>query len=200
MKADLDAPEKPRPATLESSSRVSRAHRPHSNPYLIGIGMGLLSWAAFAVVNQPLGVSTSLSAASGACLVPFIGWDNLTRLSYWAKTLPKWDYGMLFLAGTALGAFISSLISRQFQVELVPSVWAERFGRSTSKRMIFAFLGGVVIMFGARMAGGCTSGHGISGSLQLALSSWIFFITMFIAGVGAAAVMFRKMRKSGGAE
>ena len=174
---------------------------PRSNPYLVGAGLGVLSWAAFAVVNQPLGVSTSLSAASGVCLLPFTGWEGLTKMSYWSKTLPKWDYGMLFLIGTAIGALLSSLMSHQFKIERVPSVWADRYGGSAAKRMVFAFLGGVVIMFGARMAGGCTSGHGISGSLQFAVSSWIFFMTMFIAGAIAAALMFRTKTRtqSGGA-
>jgi hypothetical protein len=61
------------------------------------------------------------------------------------------------------------------------------------KRFVAAFLGGVIIMFGARMAGGCTSGHGISGSLQLALSSWTFFLTMFASGILTALVLFRKL-------
>jgi uncharacterized membrane protein YedE/YeeE len=41
------------------------------------------------------------------------------------------------------------------------------------------------------MAGGCTSGHGISGSLQLALSSWTFLVTMFVAGTITALLLFR---------
>jgi uncharacterized membrane protein YedE/YeeE len=57
--------------------------------------------------------------------------------------------------------------------------------------MIRAVLGGVLVMFGARLAGGCTSGHGISGSLQLAVGSWTFFIVMFVAGAATALVMFR---------
>jgi hypothetical protein len=63
---------------------------------------------------------------------------------------------------------------------------------SRGKRSVAALLGGIVIMYGARMAGGCTSGHGISGTLQLALSSWVFFLVMFAAGVATALVMFRK--------
>lgn len=196
MKTDIDPPSDSVPQTLETPMK-GHSTRPHSNPYLIGAGLGVLSWAAFALVNQPLGVSTSLSAASGACLAPFIGWEQLTQITYWAKTAPSWDYGMLFLVGTALGAFFSALLSGRWKLERVPTLWAERFGTSAAKRMLFAFLGGIVIMFGARMAGGCTSGHGISGSLQFALSSWIFFITMFIAGVVTAGVMFRKSRNTG---
>ena len=57
--------------------------------------------------------------------------------------------------------------------------------------MIAAFVGGIIILYGARLAGGCTSGHGISGTLQLAVSSWVFFISMFATGIVTAALMFR---------
>jgi uncharacterized membrane protein YedE/YeeE len=52
----------------------------------------------------------------------------------------------------------------------------------------------VVIIFGARLADGCTSGHGISGSLQLAVSSWTFFLVMFASGIATAFVIFRRRR------
>ncbi len=169
--------------------------RPLWNPYAVGAALGVLSWIAFGVLNQPLGISTAVSAASGACAVPFVGSEAVSANPYWAKTPFKWDYGMLFLVGTFAGSLLSTLAARRFRVELVPSVWAERFGPSVGKRMAGAFAGGVLTLFGARLAGGCTSGHGISGSLQLAVSSWTFFLTMFVAGVAAAAVLFR--RKAG---
>ena len=99
---------------------------------------------------------------------------------------------MLFLIGTFLGSLLSVLASGTFRLEKVPATWARHFGGSPAKRLLAAFLGGVIIMFGARMAGGCTSGHGISGSLQLAVSSWVFFLTMFAFGTLTALLLFRK--------
>lgn len=165
------------------------------NPYLVGAGLGILSWLAFAVVNQPLGISTALSSASSVCALPVMGSEAVAQNAYWAKTPFKWDGGMLFLVSTFLGSLLSVLASRSFRVEMVPSTWAERYGDSTGKRLLAAFLGGVIIMYGARMAGGCTSGHGISGSLQLAVSSWVFFLTMFASGVATAFVLFGKTAK-----
>jgi len=162
------------------------------NPYLVGIGIGVLSWFAFAIVNQPLGISTALSSASSVCALPIMGSEGVARNAYWAKAPFKWDGGMLFLVGTFLGSLLSVLASRTFRLEKVPATWSQQFGGSTAKRTAAAFLGGVIIMFGARMAGGCTSGHGISGSLQLALSSWTFFLTMFASGILTALVLFRK--------
>lgn len=161
-------------------------------PYLIGAGIGVLSWVVFVVVNAPIGISTALSEAAGVAAMPVMGKEAVLQNPYWAKTVPAWDYGTLFLVGTFLGALLSSLLAKTFVLETVPSVWRERFGSSAGKRFMGALLGGVLVMYGARMAGGCTSGHGISGSLQLAVSSWVFFIVMFAFGVITAAVMFRK--------
>lgn len=169
--------------------------RPRWSPYLVGIGIGLLSILAFAVVNKPIGMSTQVSQASGACMMPIVGESAVGANAYWAKEKPQWDYGMFFVVGTIGGALISSLISRSFRLEAVPSVWRERFGGSVIKRMLAAFVGGAVMLYGARMAGGCTSGHGISGSLQLAVSSWTFFLTMFAAGAITALILFPR-RKS----
>lgn len=162
------------------------------NPYLVGIGIGVLSWFAFGLVNQPLGISTALSSASSVCALPIMGSEGVAQNAYWIKNPLKWDGGMLFLVGTFLGSLISVLVSRTFRLEKVPTTWSQQFGGSKVKRFVAAFLGGVIIMFGARMAGGCTSGHGISGSLQLALSSWTFFLTMFVFGILTALVLFRK--------
>jgi uncharacterized membrane protein YedE/YeeE len=162
------------------------------NPYMVGACLGILSWVVFAVVNTPLGISTPISSSASLCAIPVVGKEAVAGNAYWAKTPFKWDYQMLFLIGTFLGSALSVLFSRGFRWEKVPSVWAEHFGNSTPKRFLAAFLGGIVIMFGARMAGGCTSGHGISGSLQLALSSWVFFLTLFAFGALTAMFLFRQ--------
>jgi uncharacterized membrane protein YedE/YeeE len=170
----------------------------YRNPYVIGAGLGVLSWIVFAVVNQPLGTSTSLSAASGACAALFVGWDEVFKNAYWTKHPATWDYGSLFLIGTMLGAFLSAFASGSFRIEKVPKVWSQGFGHSTTVRFVAAFVGGIIVMYGARMAGGCTSGHGISGALQLALSSWIFLAVMFIAGIASALLLFRKLNQRKG--
>ncbi|MBT8043399.1 MAG: YeeE/YedE family protein, partial [Verrucomicrobiae bacterium] len=71
------------------------------------------------------------------------------------------------------------------------AVWKERMGGSVTRRYVGAFLGGAILLFGARLAGGCTSGHAISGSLQLAASGWIFFAVMMVSGVVTARTIFK---------
>jgi uncharacterized membrane protein YedE/YeeE len=74
-------------------------------------------------------------------------------------------------------------------------MWAARFGPGRAKRGVLAFLGGAVAMFGARLAGGCTSGHGLSGTLQLALSGLIVMAALMAGGVLTARLLY-----SGGEE
>jgi hypothetical protein len=162
------------------------------SPYLVGAGIGLLSWIAFAVFGDPLGVTTAYSRIASLFAIPAIGTDAVAQNSYWKSMPLKWDHGVWFLVGIPLGAFLSALMSGTWRLELVPEVWSERFGPSIAKRFAAAFFGGIVIMYGARLAGGCTSGHGISGGLQLAVSSWLFLAVMFTTGLGVSALLFRK--------
>lgn len=162
------------------------------NPYLVGIGIGVLSWLVFLVVNKPLGMSTEVSKFSGWLAGLFVGREAMLENAYWASKTPAFGYSTVFLLFTAAGALVSALASRDFSLEKVPTVWAEHQGPSVPKRMIGAFLGGAILLYGARLAGGCTSGHGISGTLQLGLSSWLFFPVMFATGILTARFLFRK--------
>lgn len=167
------------------------------NPYLVGALIGLLSILTFTLADKPIGISTGIAQASGACAMPVLGADGVAANTYWAKkAVPAWDYGSLFVLGSFFGALVSALVSGSFKLESVPAIWRERFGSSVGKRFLAAFIGGAVLIFGARLADGCTSGHGISGALQLAVSSWTFFIAMFISGIVTAFILFRSTSKS----
>ena len=89
-------------------------------------------------------------------------------------------------------AYVAARLGGTFERRAVPALWAARFGPSRAKRYAGAFLGGVILLFGARLAGGCTSGHGISGALQLALSSWTFVAAMLASGILTARVLFHR--------
>jgi uncharacterized membrane protein YedE/YeeE len=174
------------------NAKTSWIRQSRWNPYLVGAGIGILSWLVFLVVDKPLGMSTEISKWSGAVTCAAGGCEAVAENAYWQKEVPKFGYSTVFLLATAVGAFVSALASRDLKAESVPSVWAERFGRSPWKRFLGAFAGGFILLFGARMAGGCTSGHGISGSLQLALSGWVFFFAMFASGLVTARLMFSR--------
>lgn len=145
----------------------------------------------FVVVNNPIGVTTALSQIPGGVASLAVGPDVVAANKYWAKNAFKLDYGTLFLVGTLLGGLGSALAAGTWRVGTVPHVWAERFGPSPMRRYGVAFLGGIIAMYGARLANGCTSGNGISGGLQLALSGWVFLAVMFATGTLTALILFR---------
>ena len=160
-------------------------------PYLAGIGIGVLSWIVFVVVNTPIGITTAISQVAGGVSSLIVGADVVAANKYWAKNAFALDYGTLFLVGTLLGGLGSALAAGTWRLETVPRIWAERFGPSAAKRYAVAFIGGIIAMYGARLANGCTSGNGISGGLQLALSGWVFLAVMFATGTITAFIMFR---------
>lgn len=162
------------------------------NPYAVGAGIGILSWLVFLVVNKPLGMSTEISKFSGWIAGIFMGQEAMVQNAYWAEKTPAFGYSTVFLIFTFLGSFFSARLSGDFFAERVPPLWEKYQGPGIAKRMIAAFIGGALLLYGARMAGGCTSGHGISGTMQLALSSWLFFPVMFVSGIVTAKFIFRR--------
>ena len=97
----------------------------------------------------------------------------------------------MLVIGIVIGAFISATISGTFQLRWIPTLWENAFGTSPLLRVIVAFIGGIFMGVGSRWAGGCTSGHGISGTLQLTVSSWIAAICFFIGGIITAMFIFK---------
>jgi uncharacterized membrane protein YedE/YeeE len=84
--------------------------------------------------------------------------------------------------GTLIGAFFSAVfLTRRFTAfrNIIPPSWAERFGANTAKRFLGAFGGAYLMLFGARMADGCASGHILSGDLEMALSGLLFTAAVF---------------------
>ena len=160
------------------------------SPYAVGSMIGILSWFAFASVDRPIGVSTAISRTAGM-LANLVAPGHVARNAYFAKFRPELDWEWMLVVGLALGAFLSARLSGERPAP-VDRLWETTFGPSRRRRWLAAFSGGVILMIGARMAGGCTSGHGISGSLQLALSGWLFFAAVFISGVIAARLLFGK--------
>lgn len=166
------------------------------NPYVVGVGIGLLSWLTFLTMDRALGTSSSFVHVAGLfewLVAPrHVAGPDATE--YFAKEInektPLFDWQFFLVVGVFLGALVSSVVSRDRPGEVVPELWSWRFGPSRALRYAAAFGFGVVMLFGARLAGGCTSGHGISGSLQLAASSWVFFLAMFASGVATAFAMF----------
>ena len=163
------------------------------SPYVVGVLIGVLSWFTFASVDKPLGITTAFEYSAALAVqsaVPTVADTNAYYKEPEKK--PKIDWEWMLVAGVFIGAYLSSKFSgdRGSPDSGVPALWRQRFGSSRAKRYAGAFLGGALLMFGARLAQGCTSGHGISGALQLAVSSWMFVALFVASGIAAAFAIY----------
>jgi hypothetical protein len=165
------------------------------SPYLAGALVGLLAIAsAFATTHwmgktNYLGASTTFVRAAGMverAAAP----AHVAANAYYTKEKIVVDWQFMMVCGIFIGALASSILDKSFKWENVPPTWEKRFGRSIPKRAAGAFLGGMVAMMGARMADGCPSGHGLSGMMQLSLSSFVALTMFFGVGVAVAALVY----------
>ncbi|MBP2293318.1 YeeE/YedE thiosulfate transporter family protein [Azospirillum rugosum] len=161
------------------------------SPYAAGVLIGLLQIPAFLLINTALGASSSYVTVA-AHLVSLVD-PAVSGIKYAAQHLEGaknwWQVAMV--AGIAAGAFISSRLSGVRRRGFSP-VWTRVVGlRSLAGRTLMGVAGGFVMLLGARIADGCTSGHGISGMAQLAVGSFVAVGAMFAGGILVAMMMKR---------
>lgn len=161
------------------------------SPYAAGILIGLLQIPAFLLIETALGTSSSYVTMAAHIAALFDGtigsYQYLTKHMWGAKNL--WQLAMV--GGIVLGAFISMRLSGTQRTGMSP-VWARAVGvRSFAARAPMAFAGGFIMVLGARIADGCTTGHGISGVAQLAVGSMVAVAMMFVGGISVAMLMKR---------
>ncbi len=162
-----------------------------------GIALGLLLTLATWLV-KPLGVSTQF-VVTDAVVMHELAPAKAEKIEYFAKYGEPSDwsigYGWMLVFGMLVGGGITAMLFRKKQPEddkgSMPPMWKSRFGPSEMKRYAAAFTGGLLLLFGARLAGGCTSGHMISGISQLAVSSFIFGIVTFAVAILTAKFLYR---------
>jgi uncharacterized membrane protein YedE/YeeE len=159
------------------------------SPYLVGAGIGVLSWLTFYFADKPIGASSFYAMVAGL-IGKLVARKHTESLKYYQTNPPAVDYGFVFVICTILGGLIAAWAGGEIRNEWLHPMWVERFGDSIALRGGVGFIGGVLMAFGSRLAGGCTSGHGISGTLQLNAGSWLTVIFMFIGGIATAMLLF----------
>lgn len=183
-------------ATLESAARhgqaVQRQSRPYTNPYLAGFGIGLVLLSAFAIMGRGLGASGAFStvvsvAASAASPEGAASNEAFARYLGNGTTSPFASWIFVEIVGVVLGGLISAKLAGRvrFVTERGPRV-------GVTSRLGFAFAGGTLMGFGARLARGCTSGLALTGGAMLSPGAWIFIATAFAAGFAAAPLLRRQ--------
>jgi ABC-type phosphate/phosphonate transport system permease subunit len=124
------------------------------NPYLAGALSGLVSVFSVAIAGHFLGASTSFVRTAGM-LEELLAPQRVEQMDYFIKTVPKIDWQWMFVVGIFCGALLAAVTSRSFRWQALPDMWQQRFGAdSRKKRALFAFAGGTVAMYGARLADG----------------------------------------------
>ncbi len=156
-----------------------------------GAAIGVVLILAVAFV-QPIGVSAQYVVLDGVLLHRVLP-DAASGSSYLANTAQGWTlatYEFFFVLGIPLGAWLAAMATSRFSTRVVPTEWNQRFGPSPGNRLVWSFVGGFLLLFGARFGGGCTSGHMISGVSQLAVSSIVFSLALFASAMATARWMY----------
>lgn len=160
------------------------------SPYLVGAGIGVLSWFSFVFSKKALGASTSFARTAGIIWKKYDK-ERVEGTAYFQKYTPMIDWQWMLVLGVIIGSFISAITAGVFSPSLLPAAdFASPLNQIFAGRFFSALVGGILIGFGSRMAGGCTSGHGISGTLQLSISSWIAAICFFVGGIITAILVY----------
>ncbi len=176
-----------------------------------GLALGLSFYLAVALV-KPIGVSTQFVILDGVVASTInsdlVVKDEAAKNGYsstnaylnksggkYAKSVANpLNYGFVFvlsmLIGGALGAFFQRKAGSAL-AENCPLFHKRRFGDTAFSRYSIAFIGGAIVLFGARLAGGCTSGHMMSGMMQTAVSGYLFAVAAFIAAIPTAKIMYK---------
>ena len=164
--------------------------RPYMNPYVAGIGLGLVLLAAFVIMGRGLGASGALSslvAWSMNLVAPGHAQANEFYLGYLeggGHPLKSW---LVFeVIGVLVGGFISGALAGRVKLSVEKG---PRIG--TRGRYFLAFFGGSLMGIGAKLARGCTSGQALTGGALLNVGSWAFMLMVF-AGAYALAWFLRR--------
>jgi len=180
-----------------------------------GLLLGVVLAIAMIII-KPIGASSQFVILDG------IIWDGVTTIvhetdttatgytsdnEYLAKSEGTYasnvanpvNYSFIFAISILLGGLISKMTQgpKISQIEKnSPTVWNNKFGKhSVLKRYGITFLGGVLILFGARLASGCTSGHMMSGMMQTSISGYLFALGVFITAIPMAIIFYAKREK-----
>ncbi len=111
----------------------------------------------------------------------------------YAKSVAKpLNYSFIFVIAMIAGGFLGRVLISKEEKNKIPDRWVTKCGNgSIIIRYIFVFIGGVLALFGSRMAGGCTSGHMMSGMMQTSLSGYLFAVAAFAFAIPTAFMAYK---------
>jgi hypothetical protein len=177
----------------EATAEKVRGAQPYMNPYLAGIGLGLVLLAAFVLVGRGLGASGAFNSTIAwlvSLVAPSYARSNEFLSAYLeGDTHPLKAWLVFEVAGVFAGALLSGLLAGRVAgvVEKGPQV-------SIGTRLTLAFVGGALMAMGAAFARGCTSGQALTGGSLLNLGSWATMMCIFGGAYAVAWFVRRQWR------
>jgi len=162
------------------------------SPYVAGILLGIVGILAVWLSDSLLGASgafETLAGMAGKAVAP----DLFNNLYFNFIMPPGITWGLVLLVGTFFGGTLGAISSRTFKIRNNDDPqWKLIFGSSNAKRWAIAFIGAIILEYGAGIAGGCTSGLAISGGMLLAPAAFLFIAAMFASGIVTAMIVYGK--------
>ena len=163
-------------SSVMNDKKVSKSY---INPYIGGGILGVVLFLAFFITGNGLGASGAITRIQ-VFIVDIFASGHVDSVGYFAKygggdKSAIFDKSVLMLLGTVLGGAISAFFGGRLKFETNKGE-----GMSDKTRWLLAFVGGMIMVYGARFARGCTSGQGLSGGSVLSVGSWILVVDMLL--------------------
>lgn len=170
---------------------VSTHKKRYLNPYIGGLGIGFVLFTGFFLVGKGFGDSGALTRIVAFFMneiVPVHAGQLIYFKRYLTTSTHPLNHWLIYmLIGIALGGLVSGMRGNRMKKEF------HRGPNTTDRRRIVtAFVGGMLVTFGARMAGGCITGMAMTGAAMLGVAGWIFFLSVLISGLFVAFLIRRE--------
>ncbi|MBT4286871.1 MAG: YeeE/YedE family protein, partial [Deltaproteobacteria bacterium] len=167
---------------LKQANLTNNKGSSFSNPYFAGMGIGIALFLAFFLVGRGFGDSGAMTRIFAYLMSKFTP-EHTDTLYYFKRYLstsghPLYHWVVFVLIGSAIGGLVSGLKGKRMKMEFIrgPNV-------SRKRRIITSLIGGILVAFGARMAGGCVTGLAITSGSLLSVAGWLFFFVVISAGM-----------------
>jgi len=150
------------------------------NPFIGGFFLGTVLFISFLVAGQGMGASGAFARVTAEVTYLYNSTFSSNAyashyLHHGANALANWTVVEVF--GIFLGGYLSAALSGRINQGVDKAE-----GYSTFKRFVWAFLGGMLIAAGTRLARGCTSGQALDGASTFSVGAWIFMLAIFGTG------------------
>ena len=150
---------------------------------LAGAGIAAITLCLLFLANRRLGISTGFEdVCSLVVTLPYFQRGSVRSGRQWR--LP-------FVVGLVLGGFLSATLSVGWAPRWDLGMLDQALALGPAGKLAWMFVGGLFIGFGTRLAGGCTSGHGIFGLSNVELPSLVTTISFMAGGIVTTQLLYR---------